>query len=263
MDYEFIKVQKSFLDHLLQHCGNCRHFDEQLEGSVDGQVVKIGPSQVKITKSRQQTADAALTWFLKHAPKATTWRARQIELGLQTAEQYEKVIQAFGHIAETRREAFDGMISSGDQFVDLAERLALLIGRSFADADLQEVTARFKTLVLLSYCEVLQKRGVAFETIDRIISHVGACESERKKILKGALWINGVINNLVDSGWTIFRATELFFLNALSRRYLSNIRNGKNVTALLSHLTTDDFLGNDYSDCLRPEYTIPGLIASV
>ena len=235
MDRDFVLVHRSLFDPLRQHCEHCRYFDGQLEGSVDGQVVKIssrrhgpassdrnpsrgsGRSQRKICGTRLRPADAALTWFLRNAPKATTCRTRQIELGLQTAEQYEKVIRAFGHVADIRGEASHVITSSGDQFVDLAERLALQISNSLANANLLRSAALFQTLVLLSYCEVLKKRGAAFETIDRIIGHIAAAESARRKILTGALWINGVINKLVDGGWTIYRATELFFISAFPK----------------------------------------------
>ena len=171
-------------------------------------------SRRKVSKTKLRPGDVALRGFLRDVPKATTWRTRQIELGLQTAEQYEEVIRAFGHIAETSAVASNEVNSSGDRLVDLAERLALQRRSSHANANLQRSAALFQALVLLSYCEVLRRRGVAYETIDRIVGYIAVLEDERKKILEGALWINGIINKLVDSGWTIFRATELFFLSA-------------------------------------------------
>ncbi len=75
-------------------------------------------------------------------------------------------------------------------------------------------------------------------------------------------------------------ATELFFIgvyfklptcevelmsfsDALSLSNLTHIHNNENLQTILNHLKTDEFVKHDYSDCLRPEYTIPGLIASL
>lgn len=54
-----------------------------------------------------------------------------------------------------------------------------------------------------------------------------------------------------------------FFSDALSLTYLTHIHNKENSRLILEHLKTDEFVKSDYSDCLRPEYTIPGLILSL
>lgn len=54
-----------------------------------------------------------------------------------------------------------------------------------------------------------------------------------------------------------------FFSDALSLTNLTHIHNNENLQSILKHLKTDEFMKHDYSDCLRPEYTIPGLIASL
>ncbi len=76
----------------------------------------------------------------------------------------------------------------------------------------QKSFATFQALILLSYCEVLRKRGVLQETLDPIIQHIGGRQCDRRRLLNSALWINGVIVALVSHGWTIYRATELFFI---------------------------------------------------
>ena len=133
---------------------------------------------------------------------------------------------------------------------------------------------------MLSYCEVLRERSVPYETIDRIIQHIAGREYDRRKLLLSASWLNGVIVDLITCGWTIYRATELFFIgvfsevriceidsksfsDALSLTYLTHIHNDENSQSILEHLKTNEFVKHDYSDCLRPEYTIPGLIASL
>lgn len=164
--------------------------------------------------------------------------------------------------------------------MDLAERFALLTRDSLTNAKLQRSFATFQALILLSYCQVLRKRGVSYETVDRIMQHVAGSEYDRRRLLESAPWINGLIVALVSSGWTIYRATELFFLglfsklptyeaeltsflDALSITRLTQIHNDENSRSILEHLKTDEFVKHDYSDCLRPAYTIPGLIATL
>ena len=157
----------------------------------------------------------AVEWFLRNAPKATEWRKRQTELGLNTVEQYEQTIRAFTDqtnvIAE--RETYQRWEHLEHELVELAERYALLIKASFTNAKRQRSFATFQALILLSYCEVLRKRDVSYETVDRTIGHI-AGERDRRRLLSSVRWINGVIVELVNHGWTIYRATELFFIGA-------------------------------------------------
>lgn len=74
----------------------------------------------------------------------------------------------------------------------------------------------FQVLVLLSYCVFLREKGVSYETIDRIIQHIVGREYDRRRLLNSALWINSVIVALVSHGWTIYRATKLFFIGMFS-----------------------------------------------
>ena len=161
----------------------------------------------------------------------------------------------------------------------MAERFALLTRASLTNAKRQRSFATFQVLILLSYCEVLRKRDISYELVDRIIKHI-AGERDRRRLLSGARWINGVIVDLVSHGWTIYRATELFsigvflelptseikltsFSDALSLTNLTHIHNDESLQSILQHLKTDEFMKYDYRDCLRPEFTIPGLIASL
>jgi hypothetical protein len=196
-------------------------------------------------------------------------------------EHYEGLIQALGNSANIKTEASYGARHSLNELVNLAKSFALLTRASLNNVKLQKSVAQFQALVLLSYCVVLREMDVPHETIDGIIRYIHDSERERKSLLKGALWINRLINNLADnSGWTIYRATELFFLGMLSKlltsetkimslsaspplAYLRRIYHGSNAQTILKHLKAEEFVGHDYSDCLRTEYTIPGLIGSL
>jgi len=155
----------------------------------------------------------AVDWFLRNAPKATEWRKRQTELELNTVEQYEQSIRAFTDRTNVivKREPYQRAEHSKHELIDLAERFALLTKASLTNAKRQRSFATFQALILLSYCEVLRKKDVSYETIDRIIEHI-AGERDRRRLLSGARWVNGVIVDLVSHGWTIYRATELFFI---------------------------------------------------
>ena len=242
-----------------------------------------GPRAKRPRKRPQQKPrkTEAVEWFLQNAPKATEWRKRQTELDLNTAEQYEQTIRAFIDRTNVKviRVPYQRGEHSKHELVELAERFAWLTKTSLTNAKRQRSFATFQALILLSYCEVLRKKGVSYELIDRIIEHI-AGERDRRRLLSGAKWINGVIVDLVSNGWTIYRATELFFIgvflelptyefelmcfsDALSLTNLTHIHNNENLQSILKHLKTDEFVKHDYSDCLRPEFTIPGLIASL
>ena len=139
----------------------------------------------------------------------------QTELGLNSARQYEEVIRAFigSTNLEFKREPWQIGGHLENELVDLAERFALLTKSSLTNAKLQRSFANFQALILLSYCEVLRKRGIPYEDVDRIIQHItNAREWDRRRLLDSALWINKIIVELVGHGWTIYRATELFFI---------------------------------------------------
>jgi hypothetical protein len=63
-------------------------------------------------------------------------------------------------------------------------------------------------------------------------------------------------------GFLFAKLNSHFPLDALPLSSLIHIQNDENLQSILEHLKRDEFVKHDYSDCLRPEYTIPGLIAS-
>lgn len=224
----------------------------------------------------------AVNWFLQNAPKATEWRQRQTELGLVTVKQYEMVVRSFIGCTNVipKRDQPQGDRNLEKELVDLAKRFVLPTKDVLRNTKLQRSFARFQTLILLSYCIVVRKLGVSDETFDQIIQHIPGREAERRRLLQSALWVNRIIVNLVSYGWTICRATEFFFIgvfsklftckaeltsftDALSVTYLTSIHNDDNSQCILEHFKTDEFVKDDYSDCLRPEYTIPGLVQSL
>ena len=282
--YSCLPTHRSKMAFESLHYESCPYFGEQLQGSSDvcaavvpgGRPPSEPPKKRKGPRKRlQQTPrrNKAADSFLRNAPKATEWRKRQTGLGLNTVEQYEQAIRAFTKVDKEPYQR-DGY----SEHELLAERFAGQTQDSLMNAN-QKSFSTFQLLILLSYCGVLRSRGCPDETIDQIIQHIGDREYDRRRLLRSARWINRLIVALVSHGWTIYRATELFFigvlsklltreieltsvLDALSFTYLTTIYT-ENPQSILKHLKTDDFVKHDYSDCLRPEYTIPGLIASL
>ena len=202
----YVWVEQNLFDQSRQHCENCQNFKRKFSS-----VTKHSPK-----KRLRIRIETAINWILQKASKVSDWRTRQTELDLKTVEQYESVIRAFGNVADIRREASYENANSEHELIHLAERLALLTKKSLKNAEFQRFFALFQTLILLSYCEILKKRHVSFHEIDRIIEHLATNEKDRKTILNDASRINEIINELIDNNWTIYRATELFFIRASS-----------------------------------------------
>lgn len=183
------------------------------------------PHGGKPKRARAQKKNAAVGWFLQNAPTATEWRRRQIELELDTVEQYEQVIRAFTDRAyvTVEREPYQGDGHSKHELIDLAERLVVLTRDPPTNAKLQRSFASFQLLILLSYCEILRIWDIPYVMIDPIIQDVAGRESDRRRLLNSASWINGLIVDLVSHGWSIYRATELFFIGVSSELSTSDL----------------------------------------
>jgi hypothetical protein len=70
---------------------------------------------------------------------------------------------------------------------------------------------------MLSYCNYLLKIGLPYATVDSVVQiATNMREQDRKGLLPGARSINAAIVKLVTIGWTLNRATEIFFHGELS-----------------------------------------------
>ena len=142
------------------------------------------------------------------------WRKRQVDFALITTEEYERTVRAFtGRPAVTvGRCPYLEDENVENDLVELAKSFALLTPVFLTDAKRQRSFATFRILILLSFCEILRKTDVSLAVIDRIIEHV-AGERERRRLLRSARWVSRVIVELKKFGWTVYRATELFFMS--------------------------------------------------
>lgn len=167
---------------------------------------------------RRSPKTEAFSRFVKNAPEGNRWRERQLELGLNTVEKYEHVIQGLSRRAYvvSKRECCKELGHSGGELIVVGKNLALLTKSSLENVDLQRSFAYFHVLILLSYCELLRQKGVSNESIDELIQTVTEIrERDRKALLDTVPWIHQLIVELVQRGWTLHRATELFFISML------------------------------------------------
>lgn len=179
----------------------------------------VGPlSELPKKKQKKSRKILALDRFVQNAPQGNGWRARQSKLGLNTAEEYEDVIRRFSRSAcvASKKEYFKELGDLSDELITVGERLATLTKSSLENSHLQRSFAYFQVLILLSYCEILRQKGISGKAIDGLIQTITQMrENDRKSLLDTVPWIHQLIVELVRRGWTLYRATELFFLSML------------------------------------------------
>ena len=147
--------------------------------------------------------------FLRSLPGATEWREKQLQTGLVTVEKYEKIVEDFIRCDSTTSDTTD-LISIGISFAKLTKTY-------LNDRTIQRQLPYYRTLLLLLYCDVLDGLHYAPEKIDLILQHAFNCrEKERRKIRRPARKIYGLIPKLVERGWSIYRANELFVISESS-----------------------------------------------
>jgi len=189
------------------------------------QVICVGFHQMNPSRHREpkNPASGTPTWkqvsdaFLRNIPKASVWREKQMQAGLYGAKEYEHVVRTFtGHSSvDVERKLFRGDRHLKTNLVNRAETYALLTRSSLEKAHISKASSHFQALVFLSLCAVLERKNTDPEIIDSIARHINESGLDtRWRLRRSAVWINGLINQLIKRGWNIARATELFFISA-------------------------------------------------
>ena len=237
---DLVIVRRSCLNLLWQHCSECRNLDDQQRAFLQEHHVETPyapPPHEPASKRRKTLSNLPATgstgllnsrkggrkkmhkardWFLKNAPKASQWYNRQIDI-VGEAKNYEVVIQSLTERrkASTLEVPTQGYQESENDLVVIGMKLAVLADASLKNETLQKPFSYFQALLLLSYCGFLEKREVPYEIIDQITHHVSCFrEMDRRRLRSQALKVNILIRKLVEGGWTIYRATELFFISS-------------------------------------------------
>ena len=175
------------------------------------------PRKPRGQTSGKPTWEKAADTFLRNISQPSLWREKQVQAGLRGVKEYEYVVRDFTRHGtvdiEMRPYQLDGILKS--KIVGRAKAYALFTKSSLVTANSSKALSNFRALILLSLCKVLEKTNTAPETIDRIAQHVtGSGEDTRIRLRRSAVWINGLISQLVKRGWNIGRATELCFISA-------------------------------------------------
>ena len=231
---DLVLVPKSYLNLLQDHYDCCPELNVQQRDLLRANHVEIpyatplsdvaakrkklpGNEISKHTKSleRQKKKLRARDCFLRRLPKTSQWRVRQ-EVIVGEEKNYEDIVRSFTRCSkvDATGELSQRTLKSRDDLVLIGEKLALLTDASLKAEALQRSFSYFQVFLFLSYCGLLERRGIPYEVVDRLTQVVSSFrEADRRGLRSHALRVNILIQELVDKGWNICRATELFFLS--------------------------------------------------
>lgn len=167
-------------------------------------------------------------------------------------------------------------IQPSGSLVDIGNAFSVVASSSFSTAELQASFAHFQVFILLSYSAFLDDTGWPRDEIELILKRVPQLNSFYCETLLSAIRkANNLIPNLVSIGWSVFPATELFFLgevpHCISKALLTLLAGALSPSELTRY--TDDDWGDIFAElqerkyteekfatCMQTQYTIPGLI---
>lgn len=224
-DTELVVVRKSYLSLLQDHCNCCPSLGVRQRITLLENYVEIPYTPKERTKRKHPTSLEgrskklqARDSFLRNLPEVSQWRSRQ-EHVVGGVEKYEETIRCLirGNKVNVAEEPSRRLVESQDHLILIGRRLALWTDASLRAEALQRSFASFQAFLFLSYCGLLEKRGISHEVVDQITQCVSSFrESDRNRLRSHALRVNVFIQELVERGWSIHRATELFFLSWFS-----------------------------------------------
>lgn len=171
--------------------------------------------QHPLRKRREPNCKVAANAFIRNAPTVSEWNKRLLSIGINFST---------GHLAQTIQLVSDrdfGLICQEiRQPVALFERAttyARVTASYMKGADLADSLARFQLFRFLSYCLVLEKlRLMPLDDINKIMRVAIADGSDYflKRLRTRTEWLHkNVVMKLVQAGWTMCRATLLFFFS--------------------------------------------------
>lgn len=154
-----------------------------------------------------------LSRYRERVPKAGRWSDKQKESQLHDATVYEKYVRDLVSCDIEHEQTIEQHTSGSVQsIVLLARNYAGTTERSWACIKKLELLLSFRRLILLSICLVISERDGSEAQITEMMWWTSENEKRRKSILKGTRWVHRTILALVERGWSIARATELFLL---------------------------------------------------
>ncbi|KAJ6201912.1 hypothetical protein J3E72DRAFT_382433 [Bipolaris maydis] len=221
-----LAIRKEDFDFLIQHCCTCSCLNSKEKVTVEDiqaavypkgwsvQTFKT-PQKRKNRQSRVKTADD----FMRCVNQ---WRLTQLMI-VTNREKYESMVRAFTLSPTITSEGHNSQRLTAENLVELGTHLARLVERSINAHMAQKSFTHFQSLIFLSYCLYLTKKGTPSEKIDNLLKVFNKDEKKRKRLLVQAAQINKMIAELGNKGWNIVRATELFLICPFSGYDLLNL----------------------------------------
>ncbi|KAF2685219.1 hypothetical protein K458DRAFT_388112 [Lentithecium fluviatile CBS 122367] len=248
-------VQYSLHDAMLQHCQQCNGFKKKWRIVDESVQPVLHETIVHEPSSHSEYA----TKFIDRTPTPEGWSQRQLEV-VHNAKTYQIALSSL-----FTRDCGTGPTLESQyptNLVAIGEQFARLTDSSLRRGKLQKSFSYFQALILLLYSAVLEKTGTDRRDVDTILDSVPTFGSKNKTSLRKAAWkVYEVIEKLVKAGWTMSRATELFFLNPISPSSLSNMKDKCFDSIATVLVEKQEYTTYKYEDCMTTEYTIPSLIA--
>ena len=166
------------------------------------------------TKRKRDESNPGLTLLLSNVPSPLDWASKQRKLGLVDSNAYTRGIELLRGTQPTNA------TSGGEHTVltisQVTQKCAIRAEKFGNDAQLLTCCAKFQALLVFSLCLVLLATGESPDVVDSIISWARADRARRNALLNGTRWVHEAIGELVRCGWSVSRATELFFLGSTS-----------------------------------------------
>jgi hypothetical protein len=188
-------------DVMLEHCQQCNQFKKKW---------KIVNNSLEPVVHKSSSHDTYVSQFLRGTPTPEDWSRKQLEI-VKNSDTYHKTLSSLfvGDSApgSTQAQYPNNLVAIGKQFAELTVS-------SSQSRKLQRSFSYFQAFILLLYCAVLERIGTDRREVDSILETVSTFGTKRKTTLRRSAWkAYKVIGRLVKVGWTISRATELFFLS--------------------------------------------------
>lgn len=211
--------------------------------------------------------------------QAGDWQKAQSKIA-PDVETYKKVIASLTttSAAPTGEQVSYRITNNGSDFLSVAGNYAELTKHSIIRHESQSRFSRFQLLLALSCVLFVKSKGCTAGEADRLIQTMTQCPTEkrRRRILIRIKHLNSVIGSIARKcQWNIARATEVFFVCKSP-----SLRNGitwNRLTIETDPLTLNQLLKmkdedlnsipsrlhkaeHDFSDCMKPYYSIPTLL---
>lgn len=143
------------------------------------------------------------------------WGKTQLSV-VHDKDSYARIVRSFITTSNLGSCQFDNQreIKLGNSLLSIGSNYAKLAQRSLEYTKAQKQFSSFQLLLWISYITFIEWKGYPSEDIDSVINNFSALDQKRRRrLVPRARKINRVICDIVHvCGWSIARATEVFFL---------------------------------------------------